>query len=1214
MPRTSLIISAFIFCLVLATAPAAAEWVDLAGSGPASPQVNLVSHDTTATVIDLSISGFEVEENRTGGETWHQLSFDDQAALRQVGLPELPVVARLVGIPDQAGYRVSTEILDSVTLPGYNVWPAQQPLKDGEPLPPFTVNSIAYGQNQPYPAESAVAGDPQIWRDVRLTRLEMRPVSCNPAANEITVATRMRVTILYDSASPLRAFTRQRLPISAPFQNLYRSAVINYDQLGYPAAGRGSITPGTKYLVVTTPACIPYIQPLVDFRHAQGYPVEVRTLEPGFETDTEIKAYITQLYNASGLEYVLMVGDAYYGGGAGDVDVPMNYWVDSYSDSYFTMMDGSSDYLADLSIGRILYDTAAELEHQITKTMDYLLAPEVSDWAKHSLLVAHSEEYPGKYTQCKEEIRTYAYSLETPIFDTAYGGEGASNQDVIDYINTYSSGILNYRGHGSQTAWWEWGASGDFPSSSVDLFTNVDRYFVHYDVCCDNMDFPGYDGDCFAERMMKTTAGAVAVMGAIIPSYTIPNHDYDKEFYKAIFDLGIRNIGYASNFANITVYNDHGSIGESNIRTYLWLGDSCIDPWTDTMATATVAHPGAMIIGTGTLQVSTGIEGAMVCAQNDEVYEVGYTDATGAVTLTFGTPPVVPGSLTITVTSHNMLTYQQSIPVIPPAGPYVVYEAHALDDDAVGASDGNGDGIATPGETIELGLTLRNYGVETANNVTATVSSPSGHIAFIDSTAAYGSFAPDESKANPDPIVFEVLSSCPHEEIIQFNVAIGSSGDDWNSTFFFVVEAGQMVLHSSALTDFPDGNGDGDADMGETVFVEMTLENVGAVNTTGVSASITSNDPSLVVLLDDTADFPDIVSGATGACLNPGYRFAIDLSATCGQMLSFNVDIATDQGSASDTLYVQVGGTSVFLQDDIESGPADWTHGANQGADDWSIISSSYAHSPSNVWFSADVDTVTDKFLISRTVTLTPLSELSFWHRFDMEDGYDGCVIEISTDGGTNWTDLGPTITAGAYNDTISTSFSNPIGGQSAWSGDNGATMTEVVADLSSYAGTTAHIRFRMGCDSSVSGDGWYIDDVTVTGAECEPWEGSTPTIDAALACIPSSGTVPFQTRFVIRITNLYSGERRRMAAHLDLTLANGQYYPNMRAGNTVIHAGQSYFTSWWQNMPASAAVIGLNSFTLVSQDVTPTPYNQPPYAASGDTDSASCTVEGIAP
>jgi hypothetical protein len=59
---------------------------------------------------------------------------------------------------------------------------------------------------------------------------------------------------------------------------------------------------------------------------------------------------------------------------------------------------------------------------------------------------------------------------------------------------------------------------------------------------------------------------------------------------------------------------------------------------------------------------------------------------------------------------------------------------------------------------------------------------------------------------------------------------------------------------------------------------------------------------------------------------------------------------------------------------------------------------------------------------------------------------------------------------------------------------------------------------------------------------------------------------------------------------------------------------GDSYVTSWVQNIPALGTVIGDNLFALVVEDVTPPPYNQPPYPAAGDTAEANCTVMGIAP
>ncbi len=48
--------------------------------------------------------------------------------------------------------------------------------------------------------------------------------------------------------------------------------------------------------------------------------------------------------------------------------------------------------------------------------------------------------------------------------------------------------------------------------------------------------------------------------------------------------------------------------------------------------------------------------------------------------------------------------------------------------------------------------------------------------------------------------------------------------------------------------------------------------------------------------------------------------------------------------------------------------------------------------------------------------------------------------------------------------------------------------------------------------------------------------------------------------------------------------------------------------------IPGLGSVLGDNTFSLVAEDVTPAPYNQPPYAPAGDTDSAQCVVTAAAP
>lgn len=162
---------------------------------------------------------------------------------------------------------------------------------------------------------------------------------------------------------------------------------------------------------------------------------------------------------------------------------------------------------------------------------------------------------------------------------------------------------------------------------------------------------------------------------------------------------------------------------------------------------------------------------------------------------------------------------------------------------------------------------------------------------------------------------------------------------------------------------------------------------------------------------------------------------------------------------------------------DAES--AGWTHGADAGSDDWSL-STAQSHSSSHSFISQSIPSVTDKFLISPPQNISASTELSFWHMYNFETGFDGGVIEISIDNGVNWSDIGHLITTGVYNDTISSSYSSPIGGQDAWSGSI-ASFAQVVVDLSSYDGETALVRWRFACDSSASSGPWYIDDISMS-------------------------------------------------------------------------------------------------------------------------------------
>jgi choice-of-anchor B domain-containing protein len=107
---------------------------------------------------------------------------------------------------------------------------------------------------------------------------------------------------------------------------------------------------------------------------------------------------------------------------------------------------------------------------------------------------------------------------------------------------------------------------------------------------------------------------------------------------------------------------------------------------------------------------------------------------------------------------------------------------------------------------------------------------------------------------------------------------------------------------------------------------------------------------------------------------------------------------------------------------------------------------------------------------------------LEFWTRYGIEAGWDGGVVQASTDGGSTWMTLTP---LGGYPSTL-TSSENACGfpaGSGAFTGTNLA-WTQKQIDLAPYAGQSIQLRFRFGTDSGVVAQGWWIDDIRVSHAQ----------------------------------------------------------------------------------------------------------------------------------
>ncbi|MEM9918292.1 MAG: T9SS-dependent M36 family metallopeptidase [Bacteroidota bacterium] len=168
------------------------------------------------------------------------------------------------------------------------------------------------------------------------------------------------------------------------------------------------------------------------------------------------------------------------------------------------------------------------------------------------------------------------------------------------------------------------------------------------------------------------------------------------------------------------------------------------------------------------------------------------------------------------------------------------------------------------------------------------------------------------------------------------------------------------------------------------------------------------------------------------------------------------------------------------IEDGAEDGPAVWDIASPVGDVFWAADNANvYAGDFS--WYAQDIETESDQYLATaEPINLTGANPvLSFWHLYDTEANWDGGVVEISTDGGANWDDLGDNMVQNGYNSQLRVNPASAISGREAFNGRSGGYIQTII-DLASYSGNEILFRFRFATDGASGADGWYIDEVVL--------------------------------------------------------------------------------------------------------------------------------------
>ncbi len=830
------------------------------------------------------------------GKAFIRLKIEGFGVTSEIGKPELPVYRALVEVPDGAFITTNYTVLNSSTQNlrerGVEVYPVQHPIpKIPDPKIEFVYDNHAYSRDEFLPGEKVRVTEAGILRGHRLYLIEISPVRYNPVTGQLKIEDfRVEVNI---SGGNLDAYFDK----IGRYTDFYTAKLLSSITINSRELIRSIPAQQVCYVIIAPDSYISELGPLADWRNSMGFHTVLVPKSQAGNTAQQIKSYIQNAYNSWELPptFVTLVGDVdqipnFIGSGSGTPPTDLNY----------ALLEGS-DYFPDVYVGRLSVANSSQLQDVLDKIVSYETTAwsQGYDWAQRAYFMASDD--PG-FHQVAEGTHLYCMNIvrnHGMIADSLFAFYNTGTP-IPDALNSGRS-LAVYSGHGSVDGWY----GPNFHQGNINALTNLDKYPMVESFACETGDYT--QPECFMETWLRAPhKGAVAALGSSVTSYWDEDDILQRRMFDAQFDSTLYwTMGFI-NMGKYLLYLHYGNTG--TVRRYFEMynlqGDPAMDVFTLSPETLYVSHPGAVPIGptnvTVTVTDPNGVvsEALVTIRTADSIYATGWTDESGAVTLSITTTQVEP--IYVTVTAHNHRPSTTSIQVVSDL-PYVSLVYFELHDD-------NGDGYISPMENATLDIYAKNWGNQPAHGVTSVLRANTDDITITDSVQYFGDFEPGDSIFVSSAFSFTANSSVTNAQSLPFEILfISSDGDTWVSPFNLM--GGTPVLAYNGVT-VSDPSGNGVVDPGETADLSVSLLNEGLCPSDSSMAILRTND-SFIQILDSIAQFPQILpdSSATGT----PFTIAADSSTPLHHSATFQIQVTSGQYSFTDTFELMIGVGGHFL-------------------------------------------------------------------------------------------------------------------------------------------------------------------------------------------------------------------------------------------------------------------------------------------------------------
>lgn len=851
----------------------------------------------THTSISLHAPDVAVTTQAVGYENYQVFSLSGEPFVPAEGSPTVPQVFRFYRIPNTGG--VDLVITDSAydVLDNVNPMPFQADAGTA-----VARDEAVYSQDSWYPANVAEMTAPMVMRDFRLVGVTLYPVQINPARHQARVYRNISVDVVANNQPGENEITFNRRP-SGAWAKTYRALISNLDD---GALDDMTTTPGTYMILSSTNILMrPWADSLAEWKTRKGYKVVIDARGSSY-TPNQWRQDILAAYQSSNppLEYVALMGDPDWT----NIGIPANY---GDFDHYYASL--TSDDIEDIGVGRLDGGSTNEMATINAKIMGYERYPHMQNsqgqadtmWFHKAYMQASTSWSCASNFTLMQWVASQ-FRLYTGVDSSVVEASAGFNRGAA--VPRFNAGI----------SFFAWRGSMEENDPGLAGATNPGwRLPITITVTCQAGEYINFTS--MAENLLKagTPSNPQGGVCGIGPSTGGTHHPENVTmtggFFYEVIDAGVEHLGDAVAGAKAWLWTTFGNYqSEANLfsRYNNVFGDPGLSIWTDVPTVMTATHPTSLNVGARRVEVvvqrqgdDVPIQDALVCLWKrgvDSTWVVGNTDASGRIV--FPVSVNAPGTMYLTVTKQNHKPYLFDIPCnnvdcMP------MLCSYSVDDDNIGGTHGNNNGVVNPGETIDLPIYVKNFGTAVmATNVSATLTSSNPRVTVDGGAINYADIAPGDSTLGAQPFRIQVAQTMQNQEAVQLTLTISSLSRETSGVLELRAASGDLVYQRQ---QWPAGA----FAPGLSRSLSVTVRNAGLVPLTGVNGHLQSLSPFVTVSTGD-ASFGVIGAGGLDSNLTNPFVVAANPMTFRGHQAPMLLILTGDNGFVDSTQFVVSVGTA----------------------------------------------------------------------------------------------------------------------------------------------------------------------------------------------------------------------------------------------------------------------------------------------------------------